>query len=301
MDLYRRHLVEGDRPLVKFLDFCQNWLAAHRPEDPVDRQGNTLLHLAILKNAHLALSLLRKYKLDPHKKNLEGFSSIDLITLLNREAFFNFLEGRKEPKVDFYPRGSKVPQTLALRCFTDMFKFQYIDHLEFHCADFLNWSIQKCKKRSAKASIQKENGWNLSLFRRELSTGRVPKISLRYVNPLVGYGIFSDEEISALTYVGEYTGLVRKRHIKSDRLNNFVFGYVIGPYDTPFVIDAKNKGNLMRFINHSERPNLTSRWLIQGGIGHVILFSNKSIRKGSQLTYDYGPLYWKKRSYPLDL
>jgi SET domain-containing protein len=67
------------------------------------------------------------------------------------------------------------------------------------------------------------------------------------------------------------------------------------------VIDAEEKGNFTRFINHSDEPNLTSRWIVVDGIYHVILFANQLIPKGTQLTYDYGPNYWSQRPGPLCL
>ncbi|MBI3211167.1 MAG: SET domain-containing protein-lysine N-methyltransferase, partial [Simkania negevensis] len=119
-----------------------------------------------------------------------------------------------------------------------------------------------------------------------------------YISPQLGYGVFAVKDISALTYIGEYTGVVEKRSRRLNRFNNYIFGYVVGPKPTPFVINAEKRGNFTRFINHSDEPNLTSRWLIIEGITRVILFSNRLIQKGEQLTYDYGPIYWKKRSQP---
>ena len=126
-----------------------------------------------------------------------------------------------------------------------------------------------------------------------------PQTYVKWVDPLIGYGLFAGENIPQYSFIGEYTGVIRKRKSKSDRYNDYIFGYVVAIKDTPFVIDAKEKGNYTRFINHCDEPNLFSTWMISKGVCHVILFARHAISKGTQLTYDYGPNFWKKRSSPL--
>jgi len=143
------------------------------------------------------------------------------------------------------------------------------------------------------------NRWVSTLFadscdqRREISS-----VDIKFINPLVGYGIFATANIAALTYVGEYTGIVEKRNKRKNSCNDYIFGYVVCGDETSWVIDAEHQGNFTRFINHSYQPNLTSRWIIIDEVTRIILFSNRLIRLGEQLTYDYGPYYWKKRSFP---
>ena len=62
-----------------------------------------------------------------------------------------------------------------------------------------------------------------------------------------------------------------------------------------FVIDAEKGGNLTRFINHSDQPNLEPIGVFWKGSLHIILRSLKKIQKGEQLTYDYGADYWSRR------
>ncbi len=183
----------------------------------------------------------------------------------------------------------------------DRFKITYVESLEFSAEGIL----EKIKRRSEKKLKWKKyaqmNLWASILFKKPLLEQKEVKHLIKKVNPLVGYGVFAETAIPELSYVGEYTGVVRKRRWREDSSNDYVFGYVIGPQGTPWVIDAKDKGNFTRFINHSYEPNVTSRWIIANGIGHVILFANRLILPGEQLTYDYGPTYWRKRSFPQSL
>jgi len=178
----------------------------------------------------------------------------------------------------------------------EQFKIIYLDSLEFIDQALLEEVKGKVEKKIDKYAQM--NHWATALFGEGLLKKKEVPYLIKKVNPLVGYGVFAKETICELTYIGEYTGLVRKRKKRKDSLNDYVFGYVVGPQDTPWVIDAREKGNFTRFINHSYTPNLTSRWIIAEGISHIIFFANRLIQPGEQLTYDYGPYYWRKRSFP---
>lgn len=178
------------------------------------------------------------------------------------------------------------------------FKITYIKSLKFSKRSIFD-KIQKRALRKLRWKKYKErNLWTSCLFKESFLGQKEIPFVIKEVNPLVGYGVFAKETIRELSFVGEYVGLVRRRRFFKDSSNDYVFGYFIGPQDTPWVIDAKEMGNFTRFINHSYEPNLTSRWIIVDGVGHIILFANQLIRPGEQLTYDYGPYYWRKRSFP---
>ncbi len=180
----------------------------------------------------------------------------------------------------------------------DCFKITYIESLEFSSNDIFEKIKRKSERKLRSNKYRGMNFWTSCLFEEPLLKQKEVPYLIKKVNPLVGYGVFAEKMISELTYIGEYTGVVRKRRFWKDSSNDYVFGYVIGPHDTKWVIDAKEKGNFTRFINHSYQPNLTSRWIIVDGIAHIIFFANRLIMPGEQLTYDYGPYYWRKRSFP---
>lgn len=166
--------------------------------------------------------------------------------------------------------------------------------------------LQQIKKRAKKKLLRKKyaamNRWILSMYGEEIKQQREIDFLIKWINPLVGHGLFAKVQISPFSYIGEYTGLVRRRRFFGPRDNDYVFGYMIGPKDTPWVIDAKEAGNYTRFINHSDDPNVSSRWVItEDDIGHIIFFANRKISVGEQLTYDYGPYYWKSRPQPLEV
>lgn len=136
-------------------------------------------------------------------------------------------------------------------------------------------------------------------FKKEIGQGTLPKISIRFINENVGYGAFLEENLKKGEFAGEYTGLVRENiRIYFVALNKYLMEYPVDDsLGRSFVIDATN-GNDCRFYNHSTRPNLQIQYAYLDGFYHAILLALCSIKKGEQLTYDYGPNYWIIREPP---
>ncbi len=126
---------------------------------------------------------------------------------------------------------------------------------------------------------------------------RSPLVSVGWCGETVGWGLFAEEDLEEDVIVGEYTGHVRKNddHLS---INNYLYAYPIDdPIGRNYVIDATH-GNLTRFINHSFWPNLKPCYAFSQGLYHVLLITLYPIKKGKQLSYDYGRLYWFVRSPP---
>lgn len=54
-----------------------------------------------------------------------------------------------------------------------------------------------------------------------------------------------------------------------------------------FVVDATQRGNIARFINHSCEPNCEMQKWIVNGYYRLGIFAKKKIEEGDELTYDY--------------
>ncbi|GIY63172.1 histone-lysine N-methyltransferase SETD2 [Caerostris extrusa] len=53
------------------------------------------------------------------------------------------------------------------------------------------------------------------------------------------------------------------------------------------ILDAANKGNLSRFMNHSCDPNCeTQKWTVNGNL-RIGFFAKRDIKAGEELTFDY--------------
>lgn len=283
----------------EFDEKFQRFLKGERGIHAKDHEGNSILHLAVLENRLDRLEDLVAYGLSPETKNKWGMSPIDLAYYLGRKDFLPLLRAHKEiAPITIHRNSDQKRHTISLREFEDKLKIEYIDHLEFEHPDYLRWIVFKCQKQLKKANARKMNRWALALHKKAILTPRYDHIYIRYIDNVLGYGVFANRDLPALTYIGEYTGVVTRRSPKKTRFNDYVFGYMAGPKGTPFIIDAKSKGNFTRFVNHSDSPNMNSRWVIVGGVTRIIVFTNEFIPKGEQLTYDYGKYYWRSRSAP---
>uniref|UniRef100_A0A336ML71 CSON003379 protein n=1 Tax=Culicoides sonorensis TaxID=179676 RepID=A0A336ML71_CULSO len=106
-----------------------------------------------------------------------------------------------------------------------------------------------------------------------------------------GWGLFADQNIQAGTFIIEYIGEVINRAEMDRRMelaelkkeNNYYFMDL----GSGQVIDAGQKGNLARFINHSCMPNcVTEMWQI-GKTRRIGIFAMEDIKKGDELSFDY--------------
>ena len=259
-----------------------------------DELGNNLAHHCILLN-HLE-SLERLHPL-LDLKNKRGISPKDLLRhLLNKNDL-------KSPAaiVEVFRTKENSFETFDFEKIQDNFKFNYVSELKFDSAQNLKLVLERSEKILLNENIKRKNLWIDSLYGSPFLFKRLPQVYIKWINPLVGYGLFAKEDIPQYSLVGEYTGVVRRRNKKLDFYNDYIFGYVIADQETPFVIDAFEQGNHTRFINHSLDPNLYSTWLIHKGVCHILLVTKFYIKKGEQITLDYGVGFWKKRIDPLIL
>lgn len=106
-----------------------------------------------------------------------------------------------------------------------------------------------------------------------------------------GYGLKMLENLSAGQFLIEYVGEVldmqtyekRQREYASMGQRHFYFMTLDGGE----VIDARAKGNMGRFINHSCNPNCrTEKWMVNGEIC-IGLFALRNIKQGEEVTFDY--------------
>ncbi len=136
-------------------------------------------------------------------------------------------------------------------------------------------------------------------FAEEIKRAHIVKASPSWINDKVGYGLFAEEVIQPGVFIGEYTGIVRKNNrLYMEPMNHYCYEYpILDSIGRSYVIDA-TKGNLTRFINHSETPNLRPAYAFLDGAYHCIFFSLCRIEIGTQLSYHYGKSYWYIRGAP---
>lgn len=101
-----------------------------------------------------------------------------------------------------------------------------------------------------------------------------------------GFGLFAGENIPwgkrVIEYVGEKIG--EKEFWRRERFYNSIGYNPLFSLDAMTTIDGLIGGNASIFINHSKVPNLG----VMRDNGRIFFFSLADIKKGSELTFDYG-------------
>ena len=97
-----------------------------------------------------------------------------------------------------------------------------------------------------------------------------------------GRGLFADENIKKNEFVIEYTGITT-RHKSVSKVCTYMM-----KLDKDRVIDAIHDDNPARYANHSCEPNAyTQVWTVEGK-SHVGIFALRNIKKGEEITFNYG-------------
>lgn len=178
---------------------------------------------------------------------------------------------------------------------------KWASYIEFETPKIEKDVATRCAKAIRKNAIDQQQKWLGIYFAKELKTPNFAESIIAWINSDVGYGLIAGEEIPKGTFIGEYTGLIRKRRGKTDRKNNYCFEYNFGEsfWKSPYIIDAKEIGNHTRFINHSDRPNLEPISIYHQGAMHVIFIAKETILQGKEMHYQYGEQYWRMRAPPI--
>lgn len=191
------------------------------------------------------------------------------------------------------------PKEYSLDRFEALFEIAYLPHLEF-----ADWKVEqlirkKCSKAHKKGRIGQLAIWLGNLHKAQLDKAEIPDLTIRWIHESIGYGVFANQPLKKWEYVGEYTGLLRRRHLFWPNINDYCFVY---PKEwislKAFTIDSEKHGNYTRFINHSDTPNCESVSVLHNGVLHILFRTIQPIAAGEELTYDYGSIYWLRRKKP---
>ncbi len=114
------------------------------------------------------------------------------------------------------------------------------------------------------------------------------KLYLKKISEQVGWGVFARTNLVAGEIIGEYAGVVHSH--KTGGTYTMAYQKI---QDQALNIDARFMGNITRFVNHSERPNIEAiETVTADGILHIEFKLLKNISTHQQLFIDYGSSYW---------
>jgi len=108
-----------------------------------------------------------------------------------------------------------------------------------------------------------------------------------------GWGLKAEQFCDVGEYIGPYVGrLVDSRYVDDEFISKA--DYCMNIIGTNFVIDAQDQGNALRFANHCCEPNMDQiQVVIENEFPLVCFYANQRILPGEELTFNYGPQYWK--------
>ncbi|MEZ5315493.1 MAG: SET domain-containing protein-lysine N-methyltransferase [Chlamydiales bacterium] len=190
---------------------------------------------------------------------------------------------------------SKIKE-YSIQEFEEFFGLTYLKQLTFS-----DWRTEqsirkKCRSAEKKRKIHPFSRWLGTYHFKELTQHMIPPVAIQWINEEIGYGLFSTKPFKQWQYIGEYTGVLRRRSLFFPNTNRYCFMYPREWISThAYTIDSKKQGNYTRFINHDDSPNCESIAVYCQGLFHILLRTIKTISSGEELTYDYGNGYWRNR------
>jgi uncharacterized protein len=231
-----------------------------------------------------------------HVPDKFGYTPLEIAGYLGKYDIAKLLGGKLPNVFHLKQPGKKNPVELSLNEFEKALGFQYRFFLTFPSYYFFTKILKQCPYIPRSSSIATDNHKWMQLYRQELLEGKTAPIYIKWINQNIGYGAFAAEDIARGQFIGEYTGVVRQIYRDHPDHNTYCLHYPTKLWSLKhFAVDAMHEGNLIRFINHSELPNLQPLFLLDRRLFHQVFVANRAIVKGEQLTYNYGENYWVNR------
>lgn len=256
----------------------------------------TPLHQAVLDDDFARLddeAFVAKWRGVPDKL---GFTALEIARFLGRYQAVKSLGGSLPESFRLQPNGMKVPVELSVDGFEKALGFQYRPFLTFASYEWLKQVVGQCPYILRCSSLVTENYELAKKFAAEIGEGKTAPIYIKWIDTTLGYGAFAEEDIPEGSFVGEYTGVVRRLYRKHPDQNPYCFHYPTKLWSMrTCTVDSMHEGNLTRFFNHSKKPNLLPFCAVDRGLLHLVFVAARNIKKGEQLTFDYGEDYWMRR------
>ena len=121
---------------------------------------------------------------------------------------------------------------------------------------------------------------------------KVPALSRLQSVKDAGWGVYASRNLPAACFIGEYAGVVQDQ----SSWCSYACAYQ-SLYERELGVCAKDYGNVVRCINHSDRPNVTFRQMIHRDVVRVACVTIRPVLCGEQLLVDYGPSYWAQADF----
>lgn len=209
---------------------------------------------------------------------------------------FNPYNTKSDHCIRMQHRDENVLRILSQAEFQEKTGVQYVSHLLFESEQEHHIVLNNCPWILRFTPIGKENRDLGRHYHQNISIGYIAAVSIQWIDETFAYGLFADSDLKKGEYIGEYTGIVRRLSRCHPDPNAYCVHYPtqLGSMKY-FVIDACEVGNEMRYVNHSNYPNVEVKCLLEDGLLHFVFFAKEDIGQGEQIVCDYGQDYWQHR------
>ena len=139
-----------------------------------------------------------------------------------------------------------------------------------------------------------------SRYGQKLRGGYLAPLHLRFLRVDIGWGVFATSDLEAGDLLGEYAGVIQG--LTDAAAGDLIDGHYLSDYSwnypdelpdgTAFEVNAFQEGNLLRFVNHSSKPNSTVDHTLVDGLFVTFFRVTETIPSGTQVFVDYGEEYW---------
>lgn len=139
-----------------------------------------------------------------------------------------------------------------------------------------------------------------SRYGKQIAAGQLAPLYIRKVSDTVGYGVFAAKRLREADFIGEYAGVVQPETAGTGAEENgggyesdYSWYYLDDvPSGPTLEINGRKEGNVLRFVNHGNAPNVAVEHTLYEGQWLIFFTAAQDIEKDEQLLIDYGGAYW---------
>src|ERR1700722_17479555 len=128
-------------------------------------------------------------------------------------------------KINIALRSDEPSRAVTIHRFEELFELSYFPQLEFADWEVESWIRHKCAWAHKKGYIGQLALWLGKLHGHQIEEGDIKDITIRWINENIGYGAFTERPFKKWEFIGEYTGLLRRRSLLFPDLNDYCFMY----------------------------------------------------------------------------
>src|SRR5690349_23201748 len=124
-------------------------------------------------------------------------------------------------------RGSSSEVSTPLSHFKETMGVTYQESIRFKSPEVRLRIEKRCRRAHEKGKLGQRQLWLGAYYAREIAACRTPDVTIAWIDEVMGYGVWTNQDIPAFTYIGEYTGVLRRPYFFKDRSNYYCFNYYI--------------------------------------------------------------------------